>query len=292
MAGTKLESLGGLQRFNTALSVNVADYPQLTEPVALYDGSVRRLHDLTQEQAALLASKQDMTRRFQEALAETQRLATVLRLALKHHYGIDSEKLVEFGLQPFRSRPRLVLVGPDGKRVAMILSKAGSPDLWVCNIDGSNLQQLTKTKEDESSPCWSPNGDRICYASRPNERRGLFLISANGGQPTRLNTGGYPNPSEPDWSPDGRQVAFQTRIDGRFQIFTMSLRDRQPRQLTSEGQNEDPSWAPDGRHLVFVSSRSGTRQLWVLDTESGRLRQLTQAGGPRLPAWSPRLGGS
>ena len=34
-------------------------------------------------------------------------------------------------------------VSPDGTKVAMILSKSGSPDVWVCNADGSNLKQLT-----------------------------------------------------------------------------------------------------------------------------------------------------
>jgi hypothetical protein len=47
-----------------------------------------------------------MTRQLQEALVEGQRLATVLRLAIKEHYGIRSEKLAEFGLQPVRGRPR------------------------------------------------------------------------------------------------------------------------------------------------------------------------------------------
>ena len=40
-------------------------------------------------------------------------------------------------------------VSPDGSKVAFIASKSGSPDVWVCNIDGSNLKQLTKTPEDE-----------------------------------------------------------------------------------------------------------------------------------------------
>ena len=35
-----------------------------------------------------------------------ERMATVLRLAVKQHYGIRSEKLAEFGLPPFRGRVR------------------------------------------------------------------------------------------------------------------------------------------------------------------------------------------
>src|SRR5262249_41621266 len=37
-------------------------------------------------------------------------------------------------------------VSPDSTRVAMILSKGGSPDLYVSNIDGSGLKQLTSTR--------------------------------------------------------------------------------------------------------------------------------------------------
>ena len=39
-------------------------------------------------------------------LEEASRLATVLRFAIKEHYGVDSEKLVEFGMKPFRGRAK------------------------------------------------------------------------------------------------------------------------------------------------------------------------------------------
>jgi hypothetical protein len=69
---------------------------------------VTRIHDLSQEQASLTARKQDITRRLQYETVEAHRLATVLLLGIKAHYGIDSEKLVEFGMQPFRGRTRKV----------------------------------------------------------------------------------------------------------------------------------------------------------------------------------------
>src|SRR5664279_1412986 len=34
-------------------------------------------------------------------------------------------------------------VSPDGAKVAMILSKGGSPNVWVCDADGTNLKRLT-----------------------------------------------------------------------------------------------------------------------------------------------------
>src|SRR5581483_6371472 len=89
-------------------------------------------------------------------------------------------------------------VSPDGSKVAMILSKDGWTDLYVCNSDRSDLRRLTKSRQDESSPCWSPDGQWICYASKDNERRSLSKISVSGGAAHRIPTNGVGNPSEPD----------------------------------------------------------------------------------------------
>lgn len=37
-------------------------------------------------------------------ISEGQRLASVVRSAVKEHYGVREEKLAEFGMQPFRGR--------------------------------------------------------------------------------------------------------------------------------------------------------------------------------------------
>jgi hypothetical protein len=39
-------------------------------------------------------------------VTEGQRLANAMRSMIKAHYGIRTEKLAEFGLQPFRGRSR------------------------------------------------------------------------------------------------------------------------------------------------------------------------------------------
>ncbi|MGZ8901018.1 MAG: hypothetical protein ACXW3Z_13070, partial [Limisphaerales bacterium] len=176
------------------------------------------------------------------------------------------------------------VVSPDGTRVAMILSKAGSPDVWVANIDGTNLRQLTKTREDESSPCWSPDGTKICFASRVNERRSLLIIPAAGGQAVRLNTGGEPNPSEPDWAPDGKTIVFTSQPRAGFNICTVPAQGG-PVQLLVAG--EDPSWAPNSRTVIFTKRSGNKRTLSLLDVPTKRVKDTAQISGSRSqPSWA------
>ena len=200
---------------------------------------------------------------------------------------IYSHNLTSGERRPFAKFPGLnsgAVISPDGKRVAMILSKSGSPDLWVANIDGTGLTQLTKTREDESSPCWSPNGSEICYAGRPQERRGLFIISASGGNPRRLNTGGEPNPSEPDWSPDGKTIVFTSQAGANFNICTIAPNGGELKKIVA---GEDPSWAPNSRTVVFTRRNGSKRVLSLLDVPTGRVKDTAQVSGSRSqPTWA------
>ena len=54
----------------------------------------------------MTAEKQEISKQLKGALDEAERLATVLRLAIKQHFGIRAEKLAEFDLQPFRGRKK------------------------------------------------------------------------------------------------------------------------------------------------------------------------------------------
>lgn len=57
-------------------------------------------------QAAQTAAKQQASKSLKEAIAEGDRLANLVRAALKQHYGIRSEKLLELGVKPFRGRKK------------------------------------------------------------------------------------------------------------------------------------------------------------------------------------------
>jgi hypothetical protein len=67
---------------------------------------VTRALELTSRRGTLTAEKQGISKELSETLTEAERLGTLLRLAVKQHFGIRAEKLAEFNLQPFRGRKK------------------------------------------------------------------------------------------------------------------------------------------------------------------------------------------
>lgn len=100
--------LGDLQRLVTALSANGSELTHLEVPRAKLEGLLNQAQEVTKQQAAFTAGKQESTRQLKTLLTEGVRLANALRVMLKEHYGIRSEKLAEFGMQPFRGKARKV----------------------------------------------------------------------------------------------------------------------------------------------------------------------------------------
>jgi TolB protein len=175
-------------------------------------------------------------------------------------------------------------ISPDGTRMALILSKSGSPDVWVCNIDGTNLKQLTKTPEDESSPCWSPDGQWICFATKLNARRVLAKVPASGGAVQRIPTSGASSPTEPDYSPDGKWIAFTSQYSGGFTICIVPAGGGTATALV---EGEDPSWSPNSRTLICTRRPGGHYALSVLDAMTKQVKDIGRiSGNDSQPAWA------
>jgi hypothetical protein len=96
--------LGNLQQLNAALAANATSLPNLEGQRQQFDDMVATTLEAFTRQGSLTADKQEASQTLKGLLRETSRRATVLRLAVKSQYGIRSEKLVEFGLKPFRGR--------------------------------------------------------------------------------------------------------------------------------------------------------------------------------------------
>ena len=98
-----------------SVATNLDEVPHLAGPLNRLDELLARAFELTAKQRALTAAKQETSKELAAVIDEGRKVVTFLDSGLRLHYGNRSEKLVEFGQQPFRSEPRVRIVGPDGQ---------------------------------------------------------------------------------------------------------------------------------------------------------------------------------
>jgi hypothetical protein len=93
-------------RLQERLTANAADLAHLEVLRAQLGTVMEQARQIASTQAAQRAAKQTSSQSLKSVMIEGGRLASLLRAAVKQHYGPASEKVAEFGVQPFRGRKR------------------------------------------------------------------------------------------------------------------------------------------------------------------------------------------
>ena len=180
------------------------------------------------------------------------------------------------------------VLSPDGRRIALTLSKDGNPDLYVKDLKSGVVSRITRTQyAAEASPSWSPDGKQLVFVSDRSGRPQVYVKTLFGKKKAvRLTYEGRENVS-PDWGADGR-VAYSSRTGGVYEICVYDPQTRRHVKLTQGGADwEDPSWAPDRRHLICTRTAGYRSHLYVLDVMGDPpLRLTTSEGDWYSPDWS------
>lgn len=180
-------------------------------------------------------------------------------------------------------------ISPDGRDMALILSKEGSTELFIKNIASGRLTRLTTpSRAALASPSWSPDGRQIVFVSDQSGRPQLYTVSRDGGRPQRLTSRGAENVA-PHWGANGK-IAHASRVGSTFQIAVIDPATRDVQYLqTGDGANyEDPAWAPNGRHIACTRTLNRQSKVYLLDTLGDPAIALTDYAGDWMsPSWSP-----
>ncbi len=176
---------------------------------------------------------------------------------------------------------------PDGLRVAFNSNRDNSSDIYVANVDGTNVQRLTFNPAIDTSPTWSPNGQQIAFTSDRAGQPQIYVMSVDGTGTRRLTYDTYSD--RPTWSPAPfNEIAYSSKTGPGHDIKVLDLSTSEVRQVTfGLGSNESPSYSPNGRHIAFTSSRgSGRKQIYTVGRDGKNLRRLTSTGNNETPSWS------
>ncbi|HEY3835486.1 MAG TPA: protein kinase [Bryobacteraceae bacterium] len=170
----------------------------------------------------------------------------------------------------------------DGKFIAFASDRAGNDnlDIWLKQIGGRELIQLTKDPADETDPSFSPDGTHVAFRSE-RDGGGIYVVQTLGGDPVLLIQGGR----NPRYSPDGKWIAYWTGryeesyVPGSSKVFVIDSNGGQPRQIHPEVTvAQFPVWSPHGDALMVygASSVSGAAlAYWVLPVGAGEAHETT-----------------
>ncbi|MBC8351682.1 MAG: S9 family peptidase [Planctomycetes bacterium] len=181
-------------------------------------------------------------------------------------------------------------IASDGRRIVYvrnfmdIMTDKRRSNLWIINTDGSGHRPLTTGNRNNSSPRWSPTGDRLIYLSNSDDSTQIYCRWIETGDTAKL-TNLKASPQELVWSPDGRSIAFSMLLEDDPEPFV-----KLPRKPEGAEWAEPPKLIEKTRYRYDGAGylKDGFHQLFVLSADGGSPRQLTHGDFEHsgTPAWS------
>jgi len=175
---------------------------------------------------------------------------------------------------------------PDGRTLAVTLSRDGGSQLYTISSSGGEPTRLMQSAGIDTEPPYASDG-KIYFVSDRGGSPQIYRVPVGGGRPERVTFQGNYNIS-PSVSPDAQTLAYISRVGGAFKLHVMDLKSHTATALTDTSNDEHPSFAPNGKLIVYATRQQG-KDMLMTTTVDGKIkaRLAGQGGDIREPAWGP-----
>lgn len=206
---------------------------------------------------------------------------------------------------------------PDARRISFQAYPQGGEEnyqIYVMNLDGSDLKMVSTGKGATTCSYFSPDGKRLIFASnhldpRPAEPpesvkkklqesgqrnyswpfypgMDIFEYTFADGALRRLTTtDGYD--AECAYSPDGTRIVYAALREDDCDIYICDADGTNERRVVrADGYDGGPFFSPDGKRIVYRSDRKGdgNMQIFVNNLEGTQERAITD---DKVLNWCP-----
>ena len=171
-------------------------------------------------------------------------------------------------------------ISPNGQQIVFNYNAGDGPDLYVINVDGTGLRQLTA---DHASlfPRWSPDGKRIAFATVSDLGTAVIAtMSVSGNGRRKSLTSDLWDSFAPTYTPDGKQIVFQSSIGGFVSAaWIMNVDGSNQRRLTPPAlRGAANAVSPDGKHILLINNLNSPPALpnsnFVMNIDGTGLKRL------------------
>ncbi len=201
---------------------------------------------------------------------------------------VDRQGAATPALDGFREYQNLALA-PDGGRVALTIVTGARRDIWILALAAGPLTPLTSVGA-ARNPAWTPDGQRILFASNHAGGRATFWWQdADGDGPATAAVAARHNPWNAHLSPDGRLIVFNAISEGTFNLETVSLDSAVSPAYLAASPAASEVWgrfSPDGKWVAYNTDESGRAEVYIRAPTPGGGRVAVSVNGGRRAIWS------
>jgi len=134
---------------------------------------------------------------------------------------------------------------PDGQRMAFVSTRAGPPQIYVMDANGTDAELLVPfdfgVTGSSNAPEWSPDGVSLAFHREVSGGPQIFVLDVAGRRLKQLSSSG--RNEDPTWAPDGRHIAFVSDRTGLRQIWVIDIETGRVRAISTGGTARLPAWS-------------------------------------------------
>jgi TolB protein len=135
---------------------------------------------------------------------------------------------------------------PDGQRLVFASDRSGHNEVYICDLDGTNVEQLTDgvfgDRNYRAGPDWSPDGRLVAFESLNGGTFQIMTVNVRD-KSTRTITSDGRN-GDPSWAPDSRHLVFTSNRSGIRQLWVVDTESGRTRQLKMPASARLSAWSP------------------------------------------------
>jgi len=178
-----------------------------------------------------------------------------------------------------------------GTRIAFTSKIGRFKELFVMDMDGSQVRQLTDDKGLAMGAAWDAAGKNLLYTTFRNRLPDLFMINVDSRRFTQI-TRGPAMEIGPKFTPDGRAILVSRSQGDDSDLVMLGMDGTILRKLTPSNGSIDvsPTYSPDGARIAFVSNRGGGPQIYVMGADGANPQRISFVSSSYCtsPSWSPK----